>query len=140
MSDLNLTNEIRSSFADVFAINHAELISVSGTEVLLKTERYTLDVYADKDGVSVVYFDKTSMPVKGYNVVLFLINKRRNLLSFDKYSDENAIYLDRLRADLKNIARHLTQAGQDILAGKKEWLKEYSWQLVSPSSDVASLI
>jgi hypothetical protein len=140
MSNLNLSNEIHDIFADVLAVNHAELVPVSNTEVLLKTAAYSLNIYVDHDGVSVIYFDKISNPIKGYNVILFLLNKRRSLLSFDKYANENAIYIDRLRSDIKSVARHLTQAGQDILEGKKEWLKEYSWQLVSPSKDVSLLM
>ncbi len=116
------------------------LIEVSENEVLLKSRDYAIDIIADKDGVSVIYFDTLSSPAKGYNVFLFLANKRRNSLVFSTNKPQTKSYTEFIESELGSLAQHIRNAGQDILSGSKDWIKTYSWPIVRPSGNVASII
>ena len=53
--------------SDLISTYQWQLIEISDSEVLLKAGTYAIDVVADRDGVSMVYFDESSMPPKGYS-------------------------------------------------------------------------
>lgn len=108
--------------------------------MLLKAGTYAIDVVADRDGVSMVYFDESSMPPKGYNVFLYLMNKRRDLLVFPIPSQTGGSYSDFIEAQVESLARHAGTAGRDILEGFKDWIRGYSWPAITPSGNVALLL
>lgn len=92
--------------SDLISTYQWQLIEISDSEVLLKAGTYAIDVVADRDGVSMVYFDESSMPPKGYNVFLYLMNKRRDLLVFPSPSQTGGSYSDFIEAQ-----HHLSRGG-----------------------------
>ena len=139
-AQVNLKALVQKCMNDLIATNGLGLVEISDSEVLLKSDAYTIDIVADRDGVSMVYFDKSAGPVKGYNVFLFLINKRRNLLIFSAGKPQANSYAEFIETEISSLAQHLRNAGQDLLSGSKEWIKGYSWPIVSPSGSIAALI
>jgi len=75
---------VQQTMADLIAAYELSVVEVSESEVLLKSQNYFIDIFAGKEGVGVVYFDKMSRPVKGYNLFLYLVNRRRGLLVFSE--------------------------------------------------------
>jgi len=65
---------VQQTMADLIAAYELSVVEVSESEVLLKSKNYFIDIFADKEGVGLVYFDKMSRPVKGYNLFLYLVN------------------------------------------------------------------
>ncbi len=116
------------------------LVEVSDHEVLLKSATYAIDVTADRDGVSMVYFDTTAKPPKGYNVFLFLLHKRRNQLAPPAAVSNPTTYQELVECELNSLAQHVDRAGKDILEGSREWIKVYPWPVLQPDRHVASLI
>lgn len=114
------------------------LISISDEEVLLKTGNYTLDIFYDRDGVNIIYFDRRS--IKGYNIFLFLAKFRRDLLVFLDKNSHMQNFSDTAESELKSLAQHLHSAGGDILAGSKEWIDLYPWPPVSPRQQVVKFL
>ena len=116
------------------------LVEVSENEVLLKSMTYSIDVIANRDGVSLMYFDTTQKPVNGYNLFLFLVNKRREALTFSAAKPQTTSHAEFLESELNCLAQHIENAGEDILQGSKDWIRGYSWPIVRPYGDIASLI
>lgn len=87
-----------------------------------------------------VYFDTRSKPPKGYNILLFLLNKRRDRLSFQTNLPEPTSRDDFIEGQLNGLIQHIRSAGQDILGGSAEWMKTYSWPTVQAQGSVATLI
>ncbi|MGA7440502.1 MAG: hypothetical protein WBW32_20460 [Luteibacter sp.] len=131
---------MRKDMGDLISIYALDLVEVSSNEVLLRSSTYTIDVVADRDGVSFIYFDTTLTPVKGYNIFLFLVGKRRDKLAFAKSKQAAKSYSDFLESQVRSLSRHLHGAGQDILSGSKEWIQSYSWPAISAASEIADLI
>lgn len=125
---------------DIIDTHRLVVVEPSNREVLLKASTYTLDIWADREGVNVVYFDKSSKPLLGYNLILFLLQNRRNLLTFDSVGGESHDYESFITANVSAIARHLRAAGGDILSGSKEWIASYSWPKVKPPAEIAQLL
>lgn len=126
--------------SDLIATYQWQLIEISDGEVLLKASTYAINVVADRDGVSMVYVDKTSTPAKGYNVFLYLMDKRQDLLVFTSPSQTDGSYSDFIEAQLESLARHVSTAGRDILEGSKDWIRGYSWPAITSSCNVALLL
>lgn len=131
---------VKEFMADIIDMHRLSVVEVSSSEVLLRADSYTLDVYADRDGVSIVYFDKTSKPLSGYNVLLFLINKRRSALTFSDVEPASNGYTNFIKNGLDVTAQHLRNAGEDILSGSKDWIRGYSWPRVRPAEGIAGLL
>jgi len=140
IENFSLLRLVEESMADIIKANGLSIIELSDSEVLLKADSYALDVYADRDGVSMVYFNKSSLPPAGYNVLLFLLNKRRDALELLEAQPTTDDYSGFIRVGLSALAKHLRSAGIDILSGSKEWIKSYSWPAVKPSGSVASFL
>ena len=134
--NLHLNVMVQQTMADLIAAYELSVVEVSESEVLLKSQNYFIDVFAGKEGVGVVYFDKMSRPVKGYNLFLYLVNRRRGLLVFSESQTQAESYTEFIENQLASLARHLRTAGQDILGGAKDWIKEYSWPTVFPDQVV----
>lgn len=139
-SNANLISIVRKDMGDLISAYALKLVEVSSNEVLLRSLTYTIDVIADRDGVSVIYFDTTQKPAKGYNVFLFLVNKRRDQLAFSKSRQVTTGYAEFVESEVRSLAAHLRDAGQDILAGSKEWIQSYSWPAIRAASEIAVLI
>lgn len=137
---VNLKELVQKCMGDLIVGNGLGLVEISDSEVLLRSDTYAINVFADRDGVSLVYFDKSVKPIKGYNVFLFLINKRRNLLTFSAKKPNASSYAEFVEIELCSLVQHLRDAGRDLLTGSKEWIKGYSWPVLSPSGGVAAMI
>ncbi len=87
-----------------------------------------------------VYFDAASKPIKGYNIELFLIHKRRELLVFSNHEQDYVSHGDLIVHKLDVLAQHLRNAGKDILLGSKDWIAGYSWLTVSSNQAVNKLL
>ena len=133
---LRLDVMVQQTMADLIAAYELSVVEVSESEVLLKSKNYFIDIFADKEGVGLVYFDKMSRPVKGYNLFLYLVNRRRSLLVFSESQAQAENYAEFIEDQLVNLARHLRTAGQDILGGAKDWIEEYTWPTVFPDQVV----
>lgn len=139
-ASIGLDSIVEKEMGDMISAHSLDLVAIDGNEVLLKSLTYVMDVIADRDGVSVVYFDTTQMPAKGYNVFLFLANKRRERLAFANDRPITNSYAEFVESETRALAGHLRKAGQDILAGSKDWLKSYSWPTVRLEDKIAGMI
>ena len=136
----DLASIIRLNMDDLISAYGLSIIVVSNSEVLLKSDNYTIDVFADRDGVSMVYFDTEARPIKGYNILLYLINKRRDALVSQLQNREPNTYCEFIEININSLVQNIRTAGLDIFDGSKEWLQSYSWPVVLPSGNVVGLI
>jgi len=116
------------------------VIKVSEEDVLLKASNFSIRVLADRDGVSMIYFDTAHRPIKGYNILLFLMNKRRSSITFSSAKPDKSTYSKFIEDELISLTRHLENAGQDILEGSKGWISAYTWPSVSASEPLVKLM
>ena len=137
---LNLKSLVDKDMADLIAKYTLSVIKVSEEDVLLKASNFFIRVFADRDGLSMVYFDTAHRPVKGYNIFLFLVNKRRGLLTFSSTKPEKSTYPKFIEDELVSLVLHLKSAGQDILEGSKDWIATYSWPSVSAPESLMELV
>lgn len=85
MSDeLSFKDLVLDTMSVIINAHNLVLIPISGHEVVLKSASYALDIFSDRDGVSIVYFDTEANPVVGFNLMKFLINRRLKLLAPDE--------------------------------------------------------
>jgi hypothetical protein len=136
----DLTALVQETMSDLIAIHALKLVRISENEVLLESDSYVIDVFFDKEGANMVYFDTARMPVKGYNIFLFLANKRRDSLLFSRTEPPVSSYAEYIENDLSFLVQHIRNAAGDILSGSKEWIKEYSWPAIDPNRNLMSLI
>ncbi|WP_138918891.1 hypothetical protein [Nitrospirillum viridazoti] len=139
-SNFSLEEIVKREMGDIITTYRLTIHAVGDSEVLLKSHEYTIDVVADRDGVSLVYFDKRNKPVKGYNIFRFLADKRRNQLDLAKTQPITHSYAEFIELQTRSLANHLRKAAQDILSGSSEWIKAYSWPALPPTSEIVSLI
>lgn len=137
---LNLKSLIDKDMGDLIAKYALSVVKVGEEDVLLKASNFSIRVLADRDGVSMVYFDTAHRPIKGYNIFLFLMNKRRESLTFSSAKPEKSTYSKFIEDELVSLVRHLKSAGQDILEGSKDWITAYTWPSVSASESLAKLM
>jgi hypothetical protein len=138
--NVGLDSIVKKEMGDMISAHSLDLVVIGGNEVLLKSSTYVMDVVADRNGVSVVYFDTMQKPVKGYNVFLFLANKRRGQLALTKSRPITNNFSEFVESETRALAGHLRKAGQDILIGSKDWMREYSWPTVHLGDDIAAMI
>jgi len=126
----------KSAFAGLAADFGLEYIPLDAETVIYKANSFLIEVTADRfDGMSLIYYDLNKNPPRGYNILLFLFDKRRNQLSFSHAAATPGPSCKRNYAD--NLARHLGEAGRDILAGDKAWLSGYTWPTVEYRNKLA---
>jgi hypothetical protein len=133
-------NRVRSAFSEIIKNYDLSSVAIDGETVGLIHQRYMIYVSADRDGINYVYYDTEATPPVGYNLAIFLVNKRRDLLKFeiDDRSDRPlAEYLD---YNLTIFSKHLISAAKDILVGDKKWILEYSWPPAAPIVSVGNSI
>lgn len=126
---LLLRSEVEDVFSEVAKCYGLIFRGGNDGEVLLVAKSYVIGVSIDRDGVSFMYYDIAEN--KGYNLGLFLINKRRALLSFSSADRSDKPLPNYLRHNLDIFSRHLVDAGADILSGEKDWIRQYSWSPVN---------
>lgn len=131
---------VKKHMGQLIATHALEFVSLSGSEALLRGEGYAIKVIAYRDGVSMVYFDTSRKPAKGYNLFLFLSNKRGALLTFSESESSPASYEEFVGSQIESLSRHLQAGGQDILRGSKEWISSYSWPAVNPDAGLAKVL
>jgi hypothetical protein len=139
-SSIDLTAMVQHAMLDLIDMHHLKLIAISENEVGLLAQTYVIKLFADKEGIHMIYFDKISLLTKGYNVTLFIINKRRDLLEFSIDEPNYIKRKDYIKHQLSVLAQHLDSAGQDILRGSKDWIDEYSWPTVRPDYVISKLL
>jgi len=136
----DLKTLVQKNMSDLIVAHTLELIEVSENEVLLKSGTFAIDILADREGVNMMYFDTTQTPVNGYNIFLFLLNNRRDSLVFSKNEPQVTSYAEFVESRLISLTQHIRNAGKDILSGSKDWIKIYSWPVVHPRENLASMI
>lgn len=124
-----LKSEVEDVFSEIIKQYGLIVKEVARNEVVLIAASYAIGISFDRDGVSFMYYDLSQK--KGFNLGLFLINKRRELLRFDSSDKSDRPLPEYLRHNLEVFARHLIGAGTDILKGDKDWIKQYSWPAVN---------
>jgi hypothetical protein len=137
---MNLKSLLTSAMGDLIATYDLAILELSDSEVLLRARTFVIDINADRDGLSTLYFDTRSRPVKGYNILLFLLNKRRDRLALHETTADPSAYCEFIEGQLKGLARHFRSAGLDILSGADDWMNNYSWPTVRPQGSAAALI
>lgn len=137
---MNLKSLLTKSMGDLIAAYGFSIIELSDSEVLLKAGTFTIDAFMDRESVDMVYFDTRSKPAQGYNISRFLLNKRRDRLTFNANATEPADYGEFIEIQLNALVRHIRSAGLDILAGDDEWMKSYRWPTVRAQDSAAALI
>jgi len=139
-SKFNLLSIVSFRMEDLISLHDLEAIDVSDCEVLLKSSTYAIDIIVDKDGASAIYFDTSSKSPDGYNIIMFLLNKRRDKLVLSRNKPETTGYSELVDSEIGSLAMHLRNAGHDILSGSKDWIRSYSWPSVKPNLEIAALI
>lgn len=129
-----LKSEVESAFSGIIKRYRLIIREITENEVALIAASYAIGISLNRDGLSFMYYDLTQK--KGFNLGLFLINKRRELLTFDSSDKSDRPLPEYLRHNLEAFVRHLTSAGTDILKGDKAWIKQYSWPTVNAASGV----
>ncbi len=141
MSDENtLASVVAQEMGDLIFAYSLELISVDDDEVLLRSTTYSLDVLADKNGVSIVYFDSSRASIVGYNLFRFLLGKRRQSLDLKRARTIPDSRREFLVMEVRALSAHLRSAGEDLLRGEKNWISDYKWPVIHPSERIASLL
>lgn len=110
---------IQRNMDDLINANGLEIIEISDTEVLLKSETYTIDIFADREGINTLYFDKLAKPIKGYNILLFLIFKRHNFLTSPSQTPQIDNYSKFIEVELAGHVQGIRSGGLDIIAGER---------------------
>lgn len=136
----NFKDMVVDSMGAIIQAHGLALVSVSDDEVILKSGSYALDIFFDRDGVSVVYFDTTVSPAAGYNLLEFLVNRRPKLLAPEEQESSENYPSEFVKRRLDILSKHFQGAAQDILGGSKDWIKSYSWAVIRPDAGIASLI
>lgn len=139
-SEMRLHPLIQNTMSDLISAYRLTSTEVADDEVLLRSEGFSLDVFANRDGVNILYLDTKQKPVKGYNLYLFLLNKRRESLTFSTETTQWTTHAEFVESELKSLAQHIRNAGRDIMGGSREWLKGYSWPVIRPDERLAPLI
>jgi hypothetical protein len=137
---MNLKSLLTVAMGDLIDAYGLSVVELSDSEILLRARTFAIDVSIDREGVSAVYFDTRSRPAKGYNILLFLLNKRRDRLTFHENAPEPAEYSKFIEGQLKGVIQHIRSAGLDILAGADDWMKSYSWPTVRLHDGIAALV
>lgn len=122
-------NDFHSKILTIFdgLMNQNELVvgEIDEQTAILFNNKIALEVLYDRDGVKCIYYDLSSPNYRGYNLDVFLINKRRDKMSFEKY--EHTLELGYLEFALNQLSENLNRAALDILAGDKSWIIQYHW-------------
>jgi hypothetical protein len=139
-TNCNLEEIVKSEMKDLINAYSLALVKLNNDEVLLKSVKYAIDITFGRDGVNVVYFDTESMPIKGYNILLFLIHKRFDKLISTSERPAPRSQIEFVTSEIRTLSQHLRKAGADILSGSKEWTASYSWPVVQPAGLIATLI
>lgn len=128
--ETSFTDMVRSEMSDLISDYRLSLQNLDESNVFLKGTLYALRVSLDRDGVAVVYFDTSDKECAGYNVFLYLFNKRHSSLRFpDQVESETKDQF--IREQIKILKGHIRISGRDILSGEKDWLNDYLWPKVS---------
>jgi hypothetical protein len=138
MTSAALLNAVKSELASSLAEYGLTLARISTDRVLLRGSSYVLSFFVDREGVYLLYFDLATENRSGYNLYLFLFERRYRQLAEPRPRDPSEKN-DRVRLEVEALVRHLVTAGEDILSGGKEWIKEYQWPPIDPTSLEADL-
>ena len=122
-------DQVRSGFERIISEYGLHVFAISDDEIGLSHPRYVITVSLDRDGFSYLIYEKSLR--LGYNLGLFLLNRRRNLLKFESDDRSNAPFDEYVRFNLGVFQRHLLGAAQDILSGDENWIAEYIWSPVN---------
>lgn len=126
---LLLRCEVENAFSEIIKRHGLIVKVINESEVHLVAKSYVIGVSIDRDGLSFMYYYIAEQKV--FNLGLFLINKRRALISFSSSDKSNRPLPEYLRHNLDVFSQHLMNAGDDILRGDRDWMKQYSWPPVS---------
>lgn len=137
---LNLKSLVDKHMGGLIAKYALLVVRVSDEIVILKAHNFSIRVLSNRDGVSMVYFDTSRRPVKGYNIFLYLLNKRRGLLTFEAMKPEASTCPQLIEDEFASLVRHVKSAGLDILEGSKSWIITYSWPPVEAPESLVELM
>lgn len=136
MESRELLMIVKKHMQDVISACGLVVVEINKHDILLRSKTYAIEILVDREGVSFVYFDTANRDVKGYNIYLYLVNKRRDRLVFASAKPEFASRAEMIDVEVNALTSHLREAGADILEGEKGWIRDYSWGSVVPSKDV----
>ncbi|MEA1649433.1 hypothetical protein UAJ10_10425 [Nitrospirillum sp. BR 11164] len=140
-SDLDLVELVKAEMADFMVGHGLELAVIGRGEVLLRRADCAIKLIADRETIHVVYFDKRSEPVKGYNILLHLAHKRRDPVPYSaEWESPSQGYADHMKRVLRALTRLLDVEAKDILDGSMEWTRAYHWPTVIPDAETAALL
>lgn len=128
-------DEAKAALASLCMKYGLRVRKTSDQEITLIGDLYAIAVWQDRDGVSCMYYDNTQETVHGYNLILFLITKRRERLTFAR-KHPGGTPDSREPDELQALVRHLGSAADDILSGSRSWLTDYQWPPVVVSEQV----
>ncbi|KGD60306.1 hypothetical protein T9A_02699 [Alcanivorax jadensis T9] len=139
MTDI-LQKNVKSAFSNLIDEYSFKVREVDESSVVLVGSSYAIGVLLDRDGLAYMYYDISKPTKKGYNLGLFLIQKRRDLLVFGSDDKSDRGLEEYLSYNLSAFANQLTSAGKDILHGEKAWIKSYHWPAVTVSDKVLAVL
>lgn len=139
MTDI-LQKNVKSAFSNLIDEYSFKVRKVDERSVVLVGSSYAIGILLDRDGLAYMYYDISQPTKKGYNLGLFLIQKRRGQLVFSSDDKSGRPLEEYLSHNLSTFANQLTSAGKDILRGEKAWLKSYHWPAVGVSDEVLAAL
>lgn len=139
MKNLLLLN-VRLAFSDIVRKYNLRVKEVDQNCVVLISESFGIGILLDRDGLAFMYYDLRGQMKKGYNLGLFLIQKRRDQLTFASDDKSDKPLDEYLSHNLAVFSNHLMNAGQDILSGDKGWIRQYSWPSTSVCDEVLAVV
>lgn len=122
-----LLGVVEKSLSELSSKYRLQIREGGDRSVLLTGCGFAIDIRLERDGLLYLYYDLEFDVIKVYNIGLFLFSKRRGLLRFEKEDKSSGTMKEYLEFNLTVFARHMQDAGQDILRGEKDWIKLYTW-------------
>lgn len=135
-----LSDIVPKIFHEVSKEFNLEHLCLGATEsLLLSPHKFAIGINLSRDGPIFTYWDLEPRSGRGFDILRYLITKRRDRLRFDGCSEYSGY--DRFARDnLVAFERHLRTGAQDILAGSKDWIREYPWPSVAVKPEILRAI
>ncbi|MBK9577793.1 MAG: hypothetical protein IPO40_11980 [Fibrobacteres bacterium] len=134
-ANLNLVSMVRRAFSANGHLREARMLRDSDDSVVLLLHSFVMQLFFERDHISVVCHDRLNRGV-GYYPLEHLMSHRRDRITFPGNDGVERDMIQRYQDELTAIVRIFEQAGPDILAGDREWLKEYTDFLVPLPADL----
>lgn len=134
-SKINIESLVRKAFERNSSLRSLKMLRDSDDSVVLLLHTFVMQLFFERDHISVVCHDLLNGGI-GYYPLEHLFHHRPDRITFPGDDGIERNLVERYQDELAGIVRIFEQAGPDILAGDREWLKEYTDFLVPLPADL----